>query len=153
MFQHRVTTATVARTPAVEPAGPVRDRYADLRDRRLAVELSIEDAAEDGDLNPLDRKTCRTHRRWLHDCVSSPLHVIPVTGHRWCRDCSCAVNIAIDALTGAVRLTCPKCSRTPDTAATRQLVRACRASLAAATHADVDPWTTIESLRRRPSRR
>ncbi|SDI14653.1 hypothetical protein SAMN05192558_101434 [Actinokineospora alba] len=153
MFQHRVTTTTATRTPAVEPAGRVHDRYADLRDRRLAVALSTEDDTEADGLNPLDRMTCWTHRRWLHDCVSSPLHVIPVTGHRWCRDCSRPVDIAIDALTGDVRLRCPKCARTPDTAATRQLVRACRASLAAAADTGDDPWAAIDSLRRKPSRR
>ena len=120
-------------TRTVEDIDP---RYTDLRDRRLAAALSTEDLieAEDG-LDPLERTTCWTHRRWLHQCISSPLHVIQVTGHRWCRDCSCAVSVAVDELIGDVRLTCPRCGRTPDTRASRQIMRACRASFAAATEA------------------
>jgi hypothetical protein len=111
----------------------VAERYADLADRRLAVMLSTEDAAEEsGAQDPLERTTCYQHRRWLHDCVSSPLHVIVVTGHRWCRRCSCAVDVAVDQLTGDVALTCPKCREMPPGPANRQLVRCCRASLAAA---------------------
>jgi len=109
------------------------DRYADLADARLAATLSAEDEAEEQDgLNPHERTTCHVHRRWLHDCVSSPLHVIVVTGHRWCRRCECAVNVAVDQLTGDITLTCPKCHEMPPGAANRQLVRCCRASLAAA---------------------
>jgi hypothetical protein len=110
----------------------VAARYADLADRRLAAALSTEDAAEEGGLDPLERTTCYQHRRWLHDCVSSPLHVIVVTGHRWCRRCECAVDVAVDQLTGDVTLTCPRCHEMPPGAANRQLVRCCRASLAAA---------------------
>ncbi len=125
------STHTMTAVPALVPAAD--ERYADLADRRLAAALSTEDAAEDaGDLDPLERTTCYTHRRWLHHCVSSPLHVIVVTGHRWCRRCSCAVNVAIDELTGDVALTCPRCHEPPAGAANRQLVRCCRASLAAA---------------------
>jgi hypothetical protein len=124
-------------TAAVEDADP---RYADLRDRRLAAALHAEDLAEAAGLDPLERTTCWTHRRWLHQCVSSPLHVIVVTGHRWCRDCSCAVTVAVDELIGDVWLTCPGCRRTPDTRATRQVVRACRASLAASNAVEV-PWS------------
>ncbi|MFI7680183.1 hypothetical protein [Actinophytocola sp. NPDC049390] len=122
----RVTTA---------PTTPVRvaPRYADLADVALAAALSGEDIAEDADgLDPLERVTCRLHRRWLHHCVSSPAHVIAVTGHRWCRSCACAVAIAVDELTGDVRLTCPRCGITPRGPATRQIVRCCRASIAAA---------------------
>jgi hypothetical protein len=107
-------------------------RYADLRDQNLAAALTREGREEQVDLDPLERTTCWHHRRWLHQCVSSPLHVIAVTGHRWCRDCSCAVSVSVDELSGAVRLICPRCRRTPDNRATRQLTRACRASLAAA---------------------
>ena len=108
-------------TPTIDP------RYADLRDRGLAVRLSTEDIASDAGADPLERATCRLHRRRLHHCVSSPQHVIAVTGHRWCRTCACAVGIAVDELTGDVRLTCPRCHEAPDSRATRQLVRACRA--------------------------
>jgi hypothetical protein len=115
----------------------VAERYADLRDLRLAVALSTEDALEEaGGLDPLERTTCYAHRRWLHDCVSSPLHVIIVTGHRWCRRCECAVNVAVDQLTGGVTLTCPRCRRMPPGAANRQLVRCCRTSMAAAHDVD-----------------
>jgi hypothetical protein len=114
-------------------------RYADLRDHRLASALSIEGQMEaDGELDPLERTTCWTHRRWLHQCVSSPLHVIQVTGHRWCRDCSCPVTVAVDELVGDVSLTCPRCGRTPNNRASRQLLRACRASFAAATEESWD---------------
>jgi hypothetical protein len=125
------STHTITAVPALAPS--TDDRYADLADRRLAATLSTEDTAEDaGGLDPLERITCYTHRRWLHHCVSSPLHVLIVTGHRWCRRCSCAVNVAIDELTGDVALTCPRCHEMPRSAANRQLVRCCRASLAAA---------------------
>jgi len=125
------STQTITAVPALVPAAD--ERYADLADRRLATALSTEDAAEEaGSLDPLERSTCYTHRRWLHHCVSSPLHVIVVTGHRWCRRCSCAVNVSIDQLTGDVALTCPRCHEMPRGAANRQLVRCCRASLAAA---------------------
>lgn len=122
------TQCTITRT--VSDADP---RYADLGDRRLAAALTTEDLAELDGLDPLERTTCWTHRRWLHQCISSPLHVIVVTGHRWCRDCSCAVNVAVDELVGDLKLSCPRCDRMPNTRASRQIVRACRASLAAAT--------------------
>jgi hypothetical protein len=57
--------------------------------------------------------------------------VFVVTGHRWCRDCECAANVAVDELTWSVAVTCPRCGRAPDSAATRAIVRTCRASLAA----------------------
>jgi hypothetical protein len=118
---------------AVPVGAVVAARYADLTDRRLATKLSTEDAWEaDGRLDPLERTTCYAHRRWLYQCVSSPLHVIVVTGHRWCRSCSCAVDVAVDELTGDVALRCPRCRQMPPTAASRQLIRCCRASLAAA---------------------
>ena len=56
-----------------------------------------EQSEEDG----LERTTCRTHRSWLHDCVASPLHVVIITGTRWCRACECALNVAIDQLVRA----------------------------------------------------
>lgn len=123
-----VTTAVAA--PVTEtPADP---RYADLRDRRLAAVLAAEDAAELVDLNPLERLTCRTHRRWVHQCAHSEQHVFVVTGHRWCRDCECAADVAVDELTWEVAVTCPACGQPPAGAATRQIVRTCRASMAAA---------------------
>lgn len=126
MSTHQSTVTVTSTRPVVA------DRYADLTDQRLAARLSTEDLAEEDGLNPLERTTCYTHRRWLHHCISSPLHVIVVTGHRWCRRCQCAVHVAIDELAGDVALTCPKCGEMPAGAANRQVVRSCRASLAAA---------------------
>ena len=117
---------------ALQPADFVAPRYADVSDHRLARTLTTEDRSEEDGLDPLERVTCRTHRRWLHDCVSSPLHVVIVTGTRWCRTCECALNVAIDQLAGDVAVHCPSCGETPATRATRQLVRACRAGLATA---------------------
>lgn len=110
-------------------------RYADLADHRLATALSTEDIAEERGLDPFERTTCYAHRRWLHQCVSSPLHVIRVSGHRWCRRCECAVDVAVDQLAGDLVLTCPRCGQMPPGPANRQVVRACRASLAAASDA------------------
>jgi hypothetical protein len=88
-------------------------RYRDLVDRGLAERLATEDAAVEAGLSPFEQLTSPAHRRWLHQCIASPQHVSPVTGHRWCRDCACPVNVAVD-----------------DRVATRQILRACRASLA-----------------------
>jgi hypothetical protein len=107
-------------------------RYRDLADQRLAAQLATEDAEVEAGRSPFERLTCPAHRRWLHSCISSPQHVSPVTGHRWCRDCQTAATVAIDELCGDASVTCPQCGRTPDTIATRQIVRACRASLATA---------------------
>ncbi len=113
------------------------ERYADLADRRLADVLSAEDAAEEhSGLSPHERLTCHTHRRWAHQCISSPLHVIVVTGHRWCRQCERQASVAIDELTGSVSVTCDRCHQTPDNAATRQIIRTCTASLATAKDRD-----------------
>ena len=100
----RVATAAAVTEPVAPPnvVSPADPRYADLADRRLASTLSTEDIAEENGLNPLERITCRLHRRWLHHCISSPAHVIAVTGHRWCRSCQCAVTVAVDELTGDV---------------------------------------------------
>ncbi|VVJ21694.1 Uncharacterised protein [Amycolatopsis camponoti] len=117
---------------ALQPADFVAPRYADVSDHRLALTLTTEDRSEEDGLDPLERVTCRTHRRWLHDCVASPLHIVIVTGTRWCRKCECALNVAIDQLAGDVAVHCPSCGEAPATRATRQLVRACRASLATA---------------------
>ncbi|HKS46556.1 MAG TPA: hypothetical protein VJT49_15870 [Amycolatopsis sp.] len=100
---------------------------------RLTDTLTQEDAAEEsGALSPHARCTCAFHRRWLHQCVASPAHAMPVTGHRWCRSCNVAAEVAIDELSGTVTLTCPRCRRFPDSMANRQLVRSCQASLAGA---------------------
>jgi hypothetical protein len=123
-------------------------RYADVRDRALAVVLAEEDAAEELGLNPLERISCRLHRRWLHHCVHSADHVIKVTGHRWCRDCSSTASVGVDELTGDVLVRCETCRQTPGTAATRQIIRACRASLAAAQgfFADADHMATAVTM-------
>ncbi len=134
MNAQRSTRTVITRAPSrVAPAPAVHERYTDLADLRLAIALSTEDTAEDGGLNPFERTTCYTHRRWLHQCVSSPLHVVVVTGHRWCRRCRCAVTVAVDELAGDVTLTCPRCGEMPAGPANRQVVRSCRASLAAST--------------------
>jgi hypothetical protein len=106
--------------------------YAELRDRRLAARLAAEDVAEEAGLDPFERVSCRLHRRWLHQCVSSPAHVVAFTGHRWCRTCAAPAGVAVDEWLGDVRVTCTRCGATPRGRATRQLVRACMASLAAA---------------------
>lgn len=62
MFQHQ----TAGITTAPEHGTDVRDRYADLTDTRLAAALSLDDLAEDDGLDPFERTTCYTHRRWLH---------------------------------------------------------------------------------------
>jgi hypothetical protein len=82
-------------------------------------------------LSPHERLSCPMHRRWVHQCVSSPSHAIPVTGHRWCRRCECAQLIAVDEVNGTVSMSCPSCGEVPTTLASRQIVRTCRASLAA----------------------
>lgn len=116
-------SATITATPA---------RYAAVRDRALANALAAEDAAELDGLNPLERLTCRTHRRWVHQCVHSDMHVFVVTGHRWCRGCEHPADVAVDELTWEVSVSCPKCGQAPEGPATRQIVRTCRASMAAA---------------------
>lgn len=99
----------------------------------LAAALAEEDDAELlRELSPLDRITCTVHRRWVHECVASPLHVIVVTGHRWCRACQSPCTVAVDHLTCTVKVRCPVCWRVPVCAATDQIVRTCQASLAAA---------------------
>lgn len=109
-----------------------RDRYSDLTDRHLAAVLSGEDVAQEHGLDPHTRSTCYVHRCWAHQCVFAPLHAIVATGHRWCRQCDCAVDVVVDeTTTRSVRLRCPLCGVDPDTAANRQLVSACQASIAA----------------------
>jgi hypothetical protein len=100
--------------------------------RRLAERLAAEDAAESRGLSPFERTTCGVHRRWIHDCVSSPLHVVAVAGYRWCRRCAAVATVGVDHLAGTVTVRCTRCERPPDTPATAQIIRVCRASLAAA---------------------
>jgi hypothetical protein len=108
------------------------NRYSDVPDRALAATLAAEDAAEHNGLSPFERITCRTHRRWVHECVASPMHVVVVSGHRWCRDCHATAMVSVDQLLGTVKVLCPRCWRVPAGMATAQIVRTCRASLAAA---------------------
>lgn len=57
------------------------ERYADLRDQHLAHTLILEDAREEREeISAHERITCHVHRRWAHECIASPMHVIPVTG-------------------------------------------------------------------------
>jgi hypothetical protein len=123
------------RTLTLAPCGD----YADLADRGLAAALAEEDAGEEHGLNPFDRTTCRTHRRWVHQCVASPAHVVVVTGHRWCRRCLAVAQVMVDELTGAVAVFCPQCRRAVEGPATRQIIRTCRQSLARARHRPEPP--------------
>jgi len=72
------------------------------------------------------------HRRWLHQCIHSSIHVVPVSGYRWCRSCETPVAVAVDELDGDIRVICARCGRTPPGRPSRQIVRTCAASLAAA---------------------
>jgi hypothetical protein len=108
-----------------EPRGQVRS----LTGHVLAQWLATEDRAEDaGQLDPDDRLTCHVHGRWIHQCVSSPVHVNQVTRHRWCRDCAAELTVAVDELSRTVTMSCPGCSQ-GGSAATTRLLTACRASL------------------------
>jgi hypothetical protein len=114
---------------------PVRNtslasRHSGSSRTRLGATMTTEHLAEElGALSPHDRVTCRFHQRSLHECVASPLHAIPVTGHRWCPTCQCTVNVAVDVLAGSVWLACRSCGRFPDTLANRQIIRSCRGSM------------------------
>jgi hypothetical protein len=121
-----------ARPPEFTPAsGGPRNRYGDLADRRLAAILAAEDTAEEHGLSPHTRVTCYVHKTWLHQCVSEPVHILVVTGHRWCRRCECPVDVVVDETPpGAVHLYCPRCGQA-GSAANRELRQACRSSLAA----------------------
>ncbi len=130
---------TRLRLVSPERAAPVRlvtgsrprGRYDDLADRRLAAVLAAEDTAQEHGLSPHTRTTCYVHRCWIHQCVSDPLHVIVVTGHRWCRHCDRPVDVDVDeSPDGSVELYCGQCGE-PDSAANREVLYACRTSLAA----------------------
>jgi hypothetical protein len=76
----------------------------------LADALVAEDHAEDtGWLDALDRMTCPAHRRWIHECCHSDLHVSRVCGHRW--PCRRTLDMAVDRVTGIVTPHCPACDR------------------------------------------
>src|SRR5690349_19122737 len=83
-------------------AGPDHDaddddaRYDRVRDRRLAAMLAAEDRAEDAGLDPFERISCRIHLRWLHHCIHSAVHVVQVSGYRWCRSCQSHAVVAVD---------------------------------------------------------
>lgn len=110
-----------------------QDRPAAARQPLLETTLAREDGDEDGGrLDPTDRVTCRTHRRWLHDCVSSPVHTNPAIGYRWCRRCDHQALVAVDELTGEVTIHCGLCGHTPRSRANQELVDLCRRSLALA---------------------
>lgn len=113
-----------------------QDTYGDVVDRRLAEALFTENEAEERGFSPFERLTCRIHRRWIHDCIASPVHVVPMTGHRWCRRCQRPASIAVDQLDGLVTVLCTRCGRIPGQSATEQIIRVCRASLASARHDD-----------------
>lgn len=114
-------------TPSLE------DRPAAPREPLLAATLAQEDHVEDaGGLDPTDRVTCRTHRRWLHDCVASPVHTNPAIGYRWCRRCDHQALVAVDELVGAVTIRCELCGSVPHSRANQELVELCRRSLALA---------------------
>ncbi|MFC0110559.1 hypothetical protein [Kibdelosporangium aridum] len=98
----------------------------------LVGRLAAEDEAERAErLSPDDRLTCHVHGKWIHQCVSSPLHAHPVTRHRWCRDCAMVLTVTVDELARTVAMRCPRCGG-GSSAATVRLLAACQASLAAA---------------------
>ncbi|QSE81124.1 hypothetical protein [Rhodococcus koreensis] len=100
-----------------------------LRHATLNDQLAREDAAEDAQrLSPDDRTTCPLHRRWIHQCVASPVHVNAITRHRWCRRCAVPLTVTVDEVTRTVTMVCPACGD-GGSPATARLVVACRASL------------------------
>jgi hypothetical protein len=99
-------------------------------DPLIATLVEEDHAEDDGVLAPDDRLTCHVHGRWIHQCVSSPVHVNPVTRHRWCRGCDSPLGVVVDELAGAVAMRCPRCGH-GGSAATARLLAACRASIEA----------------------
>lgn len=98
--------------------------------RHFDLLFTHEDADEkSGRISAHDRITCRTHRRWIHQCIGSPLHAVPVTGHRWCPRCASAVWVSVDEVSGTVVLTCDCRDDAPSSPARKQIELTCRASL------------------------
>jgi len=110
-----------------------RENQADVADIRLALALAADDENEDHGLNLHERTTCHLHRRSLHDCVSTPLHAIAVTRPPLGR----TVRVRGE------RCAAPAAGKLLPAQPNRQLVRACRASLAAAGEGKyaAAPWT------------
>lgn len=106
-------------------------RYDRVRDRRLAATLAAEDRAADAGLDPFERLSCRIHDRWLHHCIHSAVHVVQVSGP--------LVPLVPVARGGRGRRAHGRHTRhlqplRPDAAgrASRQIIRTCTASIAAA---------------------
>ncbi len=113
---------------------------------RLEATLYAEDRAEEAGLSPFERVTCPVHRRWIHQCIASPMHVIELTGHRWCRDCRSAATVAVDELSATVSVTCPRCDQSPNSSATRQIERTCEASITLSRHAHTGTRPSVTRL-------
>ena len=116
----------------------VRRAYADLADRKLAATLVQEDLAQLAGQSPFERISCRVHRRWVHECIASPAHVVAVSGYRWCDTCAVPANVSVDHLLGTVQVWCDACGRRVRNEASEQIVRTCQSSLRA-TRADSLP--------------
>ena len=97
----------------------------------LATVLENEDRAECDGLSPFERITCRLHRRWVHDCVASPAHVVAVAGCRWCDDCAAPATVTVDHLSRTVVVSCDSCGCRLDAGLNGQLQRVCQRSLEA----------------------
>lgn len=134
-----LNTATRSRSTHLRLVPPERrtcprtpDRSGEVEDPRLAAILAAEDIAEEHGMSPHVRSTCYVHQCWIHECISDPLHVLIVTGHRWCRLCDHVVEVEIDeAYPDSVELRCDGCGVPPDSIANREVLFACRTSLAA----------------------
>ncbi|MFI6094844.1 hypothetical protein ACIA8G_04780 [Lentzea sp. NPDC051213] len=95
----------------------------------LAAVFESENRAEQVGLSPFDRITCRFHRRWIHDCVVSPAHVVAVAGYRWCGDCAAAATVMVDHLGCEVVVWCERCDRRLHDGPNEQLRQVCLRSL------------------------
>lgn len=116
---------------AAKTVARIVDHYRATSDRNLVARLSHEDHAEElGHVPAQLRVTCRLHRRWVHQCIGSPVHVIPVTGHRWCVSCDRAVTVEVDDMSGSIVMACPGCGKPPSTPVNAQIMRNCVASVA-----------------------
>lgn len=110
----------------------------------LVDTLRAEDSAQAAGLSAFERMTCPVHRGWVHRCISSPVHVVRWTGHRWCARCQSPAGVAVDELTGRVAVRCDRCGLPPAGVATEQIVHSCEASLARSSRG-----TAVPSPRRR----